>query len=79
VDGLIHVSDLAAGRRLDSPEELVSPGQELDVLVGQVDWENRRVSLTPLVPIPERKVETSEEGFGTTLGEAMKQRDTTTH
>ncbi|MGC4121707.1 MAG: S1 RNA-binding domain-containing protein [Myxococcales bacterium] len=76
VDGLIHVSDLAAGRRLDSPEEIVSAGQELDVLVGQVDWENRRVSLTPLVPIPERQVEAGDQGFGTTLGEALKQRDT---
>lgn len=76
VDGLIHVSDLAAGRRIESPEEIVSPGQELDVLVGPVDWENRRVSLSPLVPIPERKLETTDEGFGTTLGEALKQRET---
>lgn len=76
VDGLIHVSDLAGGRRVDSPEDIVSPGQELDILVGPVDWENRRVSLTPLVPIPERPAETGGEGFGTTLGEAMKERET---
>ncbi|MBI5545061.1 MAG: S1 RNA-binding domain-containing protein [Deltaproteobacteria bacterium] len=75
VDGLIHVSDLAGGRHVEHPEEIVSPGQEIDVLVGPVDWENRRVSLSPLVPIAERAPEETTGGsFGTTIGEALKDR-----
>jgi small subunit ribosomal protein S1 len=78
VDGLIHVSDLAGGRRVENPEELVSIGQELDVLVGPVDWENRRVSLSPLVPIVPEEAQAQRaqrEELTTTLGEALREKE----
>ncbi len=75
VDGLIHVSDLAGGRRVDNPENLVSVGQELDVLVGPVDWDNRRVSLSPLVPVSEEPGEGRGEELTTTLGEALREKE----
>lgn len=77
VDGLIHISDLAGGARVKRPEDLVSLGQELDVQVGPIDWENRRVSLAPLVPIeeqlppPEQPEAEGGGGFGT-LGDILK-------
>ncbi len=76
VDGLIHISDLAGGARVKRPEDLVSVGQELDVQVGPIDWENRRVSLAPLVPIeeqlppPEQPQGEGGGGFGT-LGDIL--------
>lgn len=75
VDGLIHVSDLAGGRRVDNPEDLVSVGQELDVLVGPVDWDNRRVSLSPLVPVSEEPGAGRGEELTTTLGEALREKE----
>jgi small subunit ribosomal protein S1 len=77
VDGLIHISDLAGGRRVESPEELVSVGEELDVLVGAVDWENRRVSLTPLAPLENRpppSTSSAENELRTTLGDALREK-----
>ncbi len=75
VDGLIHVSDLAGGRRVEHPEDLVAIGQDLDVLVGPVDWENRRVSLTPLAPIEREAEHTGGRELTTTLGEALKGKE----
>ncbi len=79
VDGLIHVSDLAGGRRIENPADLVTVGQELDVMVGPVDWESRRVSLAPIVPVEaegERTVAQSSPSkeFNTTLGDALRER-----
>ena len=54
VDGLVHVSDLGAGERIDDPESVLPLGTELDVLVGPVDWENRRISLIPILAAGEQ-------------------------
>jgi len=44
IDGLLHVSDMA-WRRLSSPNEVVSVGQQLQVKVIKLDAENKRISL----------------------------------
>jgi len=45
VDGLIHISRLGAGRRINHPREVVSVGQEVEVKVESVNSEERRISL----------------------------------
>jgi len=45
VDGLVHVSDLSWTKKIKHPNEFVKVGQELEVLVLEVDLENRRLSL----------------------------------
>jgi small subunit ribosomal protein S1 len=45
VDGLVHVSDLSWTRKIKHPNEFVKVNQELEVLVLEVDLENRRLSL----------------------------------
>ena len=45
VEGLIHISKLGNGRRLQHAREEVSEGQEVDVEVEAVDEEARRISL----------------------------------
>ncbi|MEM6326831.1 MAG: 30S ribosomal protein S1 [Bacteroidota bacterium] len=45
IDGLVHVSDLSWTRRVKHPSEVVKKGQELDVIVTDIDVANRRISL----------------------------------
>ncbi len=45
VDGLIHISDLSWSKKIKHPAEFTKIGEELEVLVLEVDEENRRLSL----------------------------------
>ncbi|MFT4660840.1 MAG: small subunit ribosomal protein S1 [Patiriisocius sp.] len=45
VDGLIHISDLSWQKRIKHPSEFCAIGDELEVMVIEVDAENRRLSL----------------------------------
>jgi small subunit ribosomal protein S1 len=46
VEGLIHISNLGAGRRINHPKEVVEVGQWVEVYVLAVDQENRKISLS---------------------------------
>ncbi len=46
IEGLIHVSELGAGKRITHPQEVLSPGQAVEASVLAVDLEKRRISLT---------------------------------
>lgn len=45
IDGLVHVSDLSWSKKIKHPAEFVKKDQELDVIVLEVDKDNRRLSL----------------------------------
>ncbi len=45
VDGLVHISDLSWSKKIKHPSEFCSVGEELEVVVLEVDEENRRLSL----------------------------------
>ncbi len=45
IDGLVHVSDMSWTKRVEHPSEIVSRGQELEVMILDVDGENKRISL----------------------------------
>jgi len=45
VDGLIHISKMGAGRRINHPREVVKEGQSVEVQVEAVDRAQRRISL----------------------------------
>ncbi len=45
VDGLIHISDLSWSKKIKHPAEFTKIGEELEVVVMDVDEENRRLSL----------------------------------
>lgn len=47
VDGLIHISKLGSGRRINHPREVVEEGQALDVTVESIDTDEKRISLVP--------------------------------
>lgn len=46
VEGLVHISELGAGRRLNHPKEAVKVGQEVEVEILAIDPEKRRLSLS---------------------------------
>ena len=45
VDGLIHISDLSWTQRVKHPSEFTQVGAEIEVVVLEIDKENRRLSL----------------------------------
>ena len=45
VDGLIHISDLSWSKRIKHPAEFTKTGEDIEVMVLDVDEENRRLSL----------------------------------
>ena len=45
VDGLIHISDLSWSKKIKHPAEFTKVGEQIEVIVLDVDEENRRLSL----------------------------------
>jgi len=45
IDGLIHISKLAGGKRINHPKEVVEEGQTVEVKIEGIDQENKRLSL----------------------------------
>lgn len=45
VDGLVHISDLSWTKKIKHPSEFTAIGENLDVVVLEIDQENRRLSL----------------------------------
>jgi small subunit ribosomal protein S1 len=46
VEGLVHISELGAGRRINHPKEVVSEGQQVEANVLSIDRDKRRISLS---------------------------------
>lgn len=55
IEGLIHISNLGAGRRINHPKEVIETGQEVEVYVLGVDRESRKISLS-MQPKPKPQV-----------------------
>jgi small subunit ribosomal protein S1 len=47
IDGLLHISKLGSGRRINHPREVLESGQEITVRIDAVDKEKQRISLVP--------------------------------
>jgi small subunit ribosomal protein S1 len=46
IDGLIHISKIAGGRRINHPKEVVEEGQTVDVKIEDIDQVQNRISLS---------------------------------
>lgn len=77
VDGLIHVSRLGEGKRISHPQDVLQPGQKLEVTIEKIDLDERRISLVPAGQMgSESEVKSYADpgpasGLGT-LGELLK-------
>lgn len=83
VDGLVHISELGKGKRLNHAREALEEGQEMEVRVNSVDVEKRRLSLSPAENEKDSEKEAfasySRSGTGTsgsfgTLGDLLKSK-----
>ncbi|MCK4772625.1 MAG: 30S ribosomal protein S1, partial [Candidatus Latescibacteria bacterium] len=45
IDGLVHISDMSWTKRIRHPSEMLSKGDEIEVVVLSIDREQRRISL----------------------------------
>ena len=46
IEGLVHISEMSYVKRVVNPEDIVSPGQTVSVLIKEIDAKKRRISLS---------------------------------
>jgi polyribonucleotide nucleotidyltransferase len=73
-DGLLHISNVAPGKRIDTVEEVLGKGDELSVRVVEVDRERGRIGLR-LANDPEIAGKTAEELASVGTGDPGPRRD----
>ncbi|MBO4336270.1 MAG: 30S ribosomal protein S1 [Desulfovibrio sp.] len=61
IEGMVHISEMAWGRRVNKPEEVTSIGESVTVKILEINSENRRIALSirdaqgdPWADVPER-------------------------
>lgn len=45
IDGMIHVSDMSWTRKINNPNEVLKPGQEIEAIILEIDPAQQRISL----------------------------------
>ena len=55
IDGLIHISQLGQGKRINHPRDVLAEGQSIEVRVLKVDSENKRLSLALAAATPQEQ------------------------
>ncbi|MGZ4197330.1 MAG: S1 RNA-binding domain-containing protein, partial [Solirubrobacteraceae bacterium] len=73
-DGLLHISNVAPGRRIATVEEVLNKGDELNVRVVEVDRERGRIGLR-LADDPEIAGKTAEELSSVGTGDPGPRRE----
>jgi small subunit ribosomal protein S1 len=80
LEGMVHISELGAGRRITHPNEILKAGDEVEATVLSVDLDKRRIALS-LDPSRQGNAEPSppvadyakpSQGMGT-LGDLLRQ------
>jgi small subunit ribosomal protein S1 len=69
IDGLVHISKLGSGKRINHPREVVKEGESLTVKIEKVDADARRISLIRIGGDEEGE-QASEENFRQYVPEA---------
>lgn len=66
IDGLVHISAMGAGRRINHPREIINAGDEVEAEILSMDLEKRKISLSleskeaetaGSLPVPDDEVE----------------------
>ena len=61
IDGLIHISKLGGGRRINHPKEVLEEGQTIDVKIEDIDAEQKRLSLALVSEMTEEESDSARE------------------
>lgn len=76
IDGLVHISKLGQGRRLNHPREAVEEGQNIEVLIESIDLDNKRISLAPSdYESAEDKADKERKDFSTYLSSSSPPKE----
>jgi len=75
VDGLLHISRLSSGKRINHPREVLSEGQVVEVKIDSIDRDNKRLSLS-LAGSEAGDQESSEDDYTQYLKEKPKSMGT---
>lgn len=72
VDGLIHISQIA-DRRIGKPEDVLTIGEEVEAKITDINWDEKKISLSirALIPVPEKEEVVEEEEEIPQEGEAL--------
>ena len=74
-DGLLHISKIGGGKRIDRVEDVLELGQEIEVVVEDVD-PNGKISLKPVgAPDNDRDRDSGRSGGGRDSGRSDRGRD----
>ena len=60
IDGLIHISQIA-NRRIEKPQDVLSIGDTVKVMITDIDFEKKRISLSIRKLLEEQEVESAKE------------------
>ena len=63
IDGLIHISRLGGGRRINHPKEVVDEGQAVDVKIEDIDKEQKRIALSLVSEEPEEESDSNADDY----------------
>lgn len=63
LDGLIPISNLGLGRRINHPREVLAEGQSVEVRINSLDRDKKRMSLAPVAMGRETQREDENEAF----------------
>lgn len=75
IDGLLHISKLGGGRRINHPREVMEAGQNIEVIIDGIDLSEKRISLIPADYVsPEHKEEEERTEYKTFIAEGKKKK-----
>ena len=77
VDGLIHISKLGKGRRINHPREVLEEGQGIEVQVESVDTVEKRISLAPSDYVSPEDDQRSEDTLVKSFQKSNKKQSST--
>lgn len=77
VDGLVHISKLGKGRRINHPREVLEEGQQLEVQVESVDRAEKRISLAPSDYVSPEEDQNKEQELLKTFKKSNKEQPAT--
>lgn len=75
LDGLVHVSRLSVDRRVSHPRQVVTPGQQVEATVVEVDAEKRRIGLSMVESARRAKQEGERDQSGETAAALERSRE----
>ncbi|MFC1843625.1 30S ribosomal protein S1 [Thermodesulfobacteriota bacterium] len=61
IDGLIHISKLGGGRRINHPKEVLEEGQTVEVKIEEANAEEKRISLALVSDEPEQDTDDADK------------------